>query len=284
MGTFLAGVMSHKGAFNPRTQCCVCWGSSQPHQTPLMQLACGHLLCLECMDNYKENHCPFNCYNGAFDRVKTLQSHGRVAQKAEALLPQEVILKKKRFGPVAHPGFCVSPLRQLPEFAIEEVCPEVSCSEFNKPVCNTTYGESLTGDAEFEWDLCKSTRSFCQCGAPRHVQQLLFTNCFANVEFCEKFQNGKNNYTHCKQNSSCKTTTLDMPGHYTVINVSTKDRPFFSTPEDSRSECNKPACNTAFGEALTGDADARHSCYVRNGLQMLSSAGRNLQRPQAHSS
>jgi len=149
-----------------------------------------------------------------------------VAREVEALLPADIILKQKRVTSV-HPGFQVSSADLgLPEFATVEVCPVVGCTAYNKPVYNMAYGDSLSGAKEFDWDLAKSSRCGCSCGALRHVQRVLFTNCFANVEYCEKFVNGRHTQGHLKQNSSGQTTILDMPGHYTVINVSTRNRPF----------------------------------------------------------
>jgi len=213
-----AGIRS--GQFSEDRDCCVCWESIQTN----LRLPCGHLMCLSCMEKMELDHCALRCATGAFDRVKTLQDHGISVTKIEAVLPLDIILKKKRFGPVAHPNCRTSlEVQDLPQFATLEVCPDKACTDFNKEVVNHDYGESLSGDQEFAWDLCKSSRSDCHCGATRHIQQLLFTNCFADVEFCEKFANGMLSQSHLQQDSQGQTTILDMPGHYTMVTVSTRN-------------------------------------------------------------
>lgn len=217
---------AQSGQFNEAVDCCICWESIPTK----VVLPCGHLMCLTCIENMEMDHCALKCAKGAFDRVRTLQQHGFSVTTREALLPPEVILKKQRFGPLDHAGFVAAGTMDIPQFATLEVCPDEACSEYNKEVLNQAYGESMTDADEFDWDLCKSTRSDCMCGATRHIKQLFFKDCFANVELCEKFVNGELYRSHFTKDARCQPLTLEMPGHYTVINVSTRDRPFSWLP------------------------------------------------------
>lgn len=198
--------------------CSICYDKPTGVQRSC-QLSCEHILCEKCLVTINGNSCRYQD-GGSIDRAAMLKEWG-YPEEEQLLPPAPLRPQYARVAPALPDVVQVQPV--LPqglttvEVCVNEQCPAGGAT--GKVVHNTNWPLGRS-------NLSKSANLRCDhCSHMRLLQKLIFHDCHVQVSMVEVYANGEKVRKKIHENGADKTSTIDMPGHYASLVVSTSGVP-----------------------------------------------------------